>query len=150
MDGYNKLGQALGNAVKTKLTIADYKQALQNKLLQSSAKDYVQNITSQNKQEVEQNAFNDSLQKMANEKADPKVVKDKVETANKQAVNKENTKQINKFQTDNFTKSGIDKLMSDADKTNDSVKRLLSKINGYERYKKSNMNKFNNDKGGAE
>ena len=91
MDGYNKLGQALGNAVKTKLTIADYKQALQNKLLQSSAKDYVQNITSQNKQEVEQNAFNDSLQKMANEKADPKVVKDKVETANKQAVNKENT-----------------------------------------------------------
>lgn len=148
MDGYNKLGYGLAASIKEGgLTLAKYKQALMDKL-QSSAQDYVKEITSQNKQEVEQNAFNDSLQKMANEKADPNIVKDKVETAQKQAVNKQNVKQINKFQTEEFTKGGIDNFIAENDKTMESVKRLLNKINGYERYKQSNMNKSNNDNGG--
>ena len=150
MDGYNKLGYGLAASItEGGLTLAKYKQALMDKL-QSSAQEYVQNITETNKQEVEQNAFNESLQKMANEKADPNIVKDKVETAQKQAVNKQNAKQINKFQTEEFTKGGIDKFIDDNDKYMDSYRRILNKINGYEKYKQSNMNKSNNDKGGVE
>lgn len=141
MNGYDKLGYGIAASItEGGLTLAKYKQALIDKL-QASAQEYVQNTTAQNKQAVEQNAFNDSLQKMANEKADPNKVKETVETAQKQATNKYNAQQVNKFQNENFTKGGINDFMSDADKTNESVRRLLDRLNGYERYKQSNMNK---------
>jgi len=141
MDGYNKLGYGLAASItEGGLSLAKYKQALMDKL-QSSAQEYVKGVTDTNKQEAEQNAFNDSLQKMANEKADPNKVKEIVETSQKQASNKQNAKQINKFETENFTKGGIDNLMTDANKTNESIKHILDRLNGYERYKKSSMNK---------